>query len=73
MGLRALGETWWPTAIQAAAYLGLMLPLSWYLAMVLERSLMGLLEATLIASVFAVAAQSLRFGWLTRPGAARPG
>lgn len=65
MGLRALGETWWPTSIQAVAYVGLMLPLSWLLAMVLDRSLIGLLEATLIASVFAVAAQSVRFWWLT--------
>lgn len=65
MGLRGLGETWWPTAIQAVAYLLLMLPLSWLFALVLGRSLIGLLEATLIASVFAVAGQCLRFWWLT--------
>lgn len=71
MGLRALGETWWPTSIQAVAYVGLMLPLSWLLALGLGRSLIGLLEATLIASVFAVAAQSARFWWLTGRRAAR--
>lgn len=65
MGLRGLGETWWPTAIQAIAYLGLMLPLSWFLAMVLGRGLIGLLEATLVASIFSVVAQSLRFWQLT--------
>jgi len=65
MGLRGLGETWWPTAIQATAYVAIMLPLSWYLAMVAGRGLIGLLEATLIASIFSVAAQSLRFWWLT--------
>ncbi|MBN1237051.1 MAG: MATE family efflux transporter [Gammaproteobacteria bacterium] len=66
MGLRGLGETWWPTAIQAVAYLGLMLPLSWYLAIGLDRGLIGLLEATLTASAFSVGAQSLRFWWLSR-------
>jgi len=65
MGLRGLGETWWPTAIQATAYVVIMLPCSWYLAMVAGRGLIGLLEATLIASIFSVAAQSLRFWWLT--------
>ncbi len=65
MGLRGLGETWWPTAIQALAYIGLMLPLSWYLAMDLDRGLIGLLEATLVASIFSVVAQSLRFRYLT--------
>ncbi len=65
MGLRALSETWWPTAIQAVAYLAIMLPLSAYLALVLERGLIGLLEATLLASLFAVAGQSLRFWYLT--------
>ena len=65
MGLRGMGETWWPTAIQAVAYVVLMLPLSWYLAMILQRGLIGLLEATLVASFFSVAAQSIRFRWLT--------
>lgn len=68
MGLRGLGETWWPTAIQAVAYLVLMLPLSWYLAMIADRGLIGLLEATLIASAFSVIALSLRFRWLTSRG-----
>ncbi|WP_210431275.1 MATE family efflux transporter [Iodidimonas gelatinilytica] len=65
MALRGLGETWWPTAIQAVAYLMLMLPLSWYLAVDMDRGLIGLLEATLIASIFSVVAQSVRFWWLT--------
>lgn len=65
MGLRGLGETWWPTAIQATAFLLIMLPLSWYLAMTLDRGLIGLLEATLAACLFAVVGQSLRFWWLT--------
>ncbi|WP_281300766.1 MULTISPECIES: MATE family efflux transporter [unclassified Iodidimonas] len=65
MGLRGLGETWWPTAIQGVAYLGLMLPLSWFLAVEWDRGLIGLLEATLIASIFSVIVQSIRFWWLT--------
>ncbi len=69
MGLRGLGETWWPTAIQATAFLMIMLPLSWHLAMTLDRGLIGLLEATLIGCLFAVVGQSLRFWWLTRHAA----
>lgn len=69
MGLRGLGETWWPTLIQGFSYLVVMLPLSWYLGLVLGRGLIGLMEATLVASIVSVAGQSLRFHWLTRPGA----
>jgi len=72
MGLRGLGETWWPTAIQMMAYLGIMIPGSWYLAVTLGHGLIGLLEATLIASVFSVAAQSVRFWWLTGRAKAFP-
>lgn len=67
MGLRGLGETWWPTAIQAFSYLVVMLPLSWYLGLVLGRGLLGLMEATLVASIVSVLGQSLRFHLLTRP------
>lgn len=66
MGLRGLGETWWPTVIQGFSYLILMLPLSWYLGLVLDRGLIGLLEATLIASIVSVVGQSVRFHLLTR-------
>jgi len=66
MALRGLGETWWPTAFQAFAYVAIMLPLAWFLALGLDRGLIGLLEGTLTASIFAVAAQNLRFWWLTR-------
>jgi len=72
MGLRGLGETWWPTAIQAMAYLAIMLPASYYLALVAGRGLIGLLEATLIASIFSVTAQSVRFWWLTGRAKAFP-
>lgn len=65
MGLRGLGETWWPTAFQATAYLAIMLPLCWLLGVTLGRGLIGLLEATLLASIFAASAQALRFWWLT--------
>src|SRR5690606_28609821 len=48
MGLRGLGETWWPTAFQAIAYVAIMLPLCWLLGVTLGRGLIGLLEATLV-------------------------
>lgn len=70
MALRGLGETWWPTAIQAVAYMGLMLPLAYAFSLAGPRGVVGLFEATLIASVFSLAAQALRFWWLTSRRAA---
>ncbi len=66
MGLRGLGETWWPTTIQMTAYLGLMLPLAVRLGLHAGGGLVGLMESTLIASVFSVAALVLRFHLATR-------
>lgn len=68
MALRGIGETWIPTLIQAIAYIGLMLPLSWWLALGLGRGLIGLMEATLVASIFSVLALSARFHLQTRAG-----
>ncbi|RMF18079.1 MAG: MATE family efflux transporter [Alphaproteobacteria bacterium] len=69
MGLRGMGETWWPTAIQMVAYLVLMLPLAVWLGLYAGGGLVGLMQATMIASVFSVAALALRFHRLTRASA----
>lgn len=66
MALRGVGETWIPTLIQTLAYVGLMLPLSWWLALDQGRGLLGLMEATLIASIVSACALSWRFHRLTR-------
>ncbi len=65
MGLRGMGETWWPTAIQMIAYLGLMLPLAVWLGLHAGGGLVGLMQATLIASILSVAALTRRFHRLT--------
>ncbi len=61
MGLRGLGETWWPTAIQMFSYLGVMLPLAIWLGLATGRGLVGLMEAVLAASIVSVSLQTLRF------------
>lgn len=59
MALRGLGDTWWPTGIQIFSYLGVMIPLSYWLT--LSIGPVGLMYATLIASVVSVGLLSLRF------------
>ncbi|MBB4210947.1 MATE family multidrug resistance protein [Rhodothalassium salexigens DSM 2132] len=66
MALRGVGDTWVPTLIQSIAYLGLMIPLSYALSIPFGHGPVGLMQATLIASVFSIAAQGGRFWWLTR-------
>jgi len=64
--LRGLKETWVPTAIQTVAYIGLMLPLSYYLGIALERGVQGLIEGATIASIFSLTSLSIWFAWITR-------
>ncbi|MCK5295663.1 MAG: MATE family efflux transporter [Alphaproteobacteria bacterium] len=59
--LRGRGDAWIPAVIQAFAYFGVLIPLSYYLAILQNRGVMGLLEAILIASIFSVTTLSLRF------------
>ena len=65
--LRGLGETWWPTAIQALAYIVFMIPLGYLLAVVFGRGTNGLVEAVILASIVSVGLQAWRFQWLTAP------
>lgn len=60
--LRGLGETWAPMWIQSFAYLTVMIPLSYALALPMGRGVQGLLEAIIIASIVSVVLQSIRFG-----------
>ena len=59
--LRGLGETWIPTLIQSIAYIAVMLPVSWALALPLGRGVAGLLEALIVGSVVSVVLQSWWF------------
>jgi len=64
--LRGLGETWIPTGIQTLVYVVIMTPLSYYLAIPLDRGVLGLLEAVFYASVVSVALQGFHFYQKTR-------
>lgn len=59
--LRGLGETWIPTGIQTFVYVVIMTPLSYYLAISLDRGVLGLLESVFYASVVSVILQGFHF------------
>ena len=71
MALRGVGETWVPTGIQSLSYLGVMIPLSYALSIPLGHGPVGLMQATLIASILSIGLQGMRFGHLTRVGSPR--
>lgn len=64
--LRGLQETWMPTVIQTISYIGIMIPLCYYLAISMDRGLQGLMEGAAIASIFSASVLSARFWWITR-------
>ncbi len=64
--LRGRGDAWIPTALHFISYAVVMIPVSAFLAFVLERGERGLFEGILIASVVSVTVLSLRFALLSR-------
>lgn len=64
--IRGMREKWRPTAIQAFSYLGVMIPLCYYLAIIMELGLWGLVMGTLIASVISTVLQAWFFHRVTR-------
>ena len=64
--LRGRGDTVVPVLSHLLSYLGVMMPLSWLLALKFERGAAGILEAILIASVVAVALLVWRFYHVSR-------
>ncbi|MBV7255414.1 MATE family efflux transporter [Pacificimonas sp. WHA3] len=67
--LRAMDDVWIPTLTHTISYVGVMLPLGWYLAIPMEMGLQGLVWGIVIASMLAGMFLLARFKWLTRPGA----
>ena len=65
--VRGLREKWWPTALQSFAYVGVMIPVCYYLAIERELGLWGLVMGTLVGSVVAAVLQGWFFQYLTRP------
>lgn len=64
--LRGYKETWWPTWLQGFAFVFVMLPASYYLAIPLEQGLKGLITGTLIGVTVSWALQLARFVHLAR-------
>ena len=63
--LRGRGDAFMPTACHVISYLGVMIPLGWFLSIGLGRGVNGLLEGVLIASVVSVGLLTLRFHLLS--------
>lgn len=59
--LRGRGETWVPAVLHVIAYLIVMMPLGWVLAIHFERGVIGLFEAIFYASIVSVVLLSFRF------------
>ncbi|GAB6052798.1 MATE family efflux transporter [Magnetospira thiophila] len=59
--LRGRGDTWVTMSLQTAVYLGLMIPLTWTLAIHLGRGPGGLFEGIFLASLVSVVLLSWRF------------
>lgn len=64
--LRGLKETWWPTFLQTATFIGVMLPACYVLAFTLERGFRGLLEGTAFAVLVSSLLLIIRYVWLIR-------
>ena len=62
--LRGRGDAWLPALAHAVSYIGIMVPVSWWLAFKLGHGVMGLMEGVLIASVFSIILLSIRFQFL---------
>lgn len=66
MILRGYKETWWPTYLQATAFILVMLPASYTLGIYLERGFQGLMEGMAVGVIVSFLLQLLRFFHLAR-------
>ncbi len=64
--LRGCADAWVPTALQAFAFIGCMVPLSLLLAFGLDRGVAGLFEAVIVSTVISLALLCARFVMLSR-------
>jgi MATE family multidrug resistance protein len=64
--LRGCGETWVPAALHVIAYLVVMIPLAWYLALRAGHGAIGLFESILVASIISLILAAIRFWYLSR-------
>lgn len=64
--LRARGDVWLPTITHLASYIGVMMPLAWWLAIPMKMGLMGITWAVVAASFLACGFLMTRFWILSR-------
>jgi MATE family multidrug resistance protein len=64
--LRGCGETWVPAALHIIAYLMVMIPLAYYLALIKGQGAIGLFISILIASIISIFLASIRFWYITK-------
>jgi len=64
--LRARGDVWLPTTTHLASYIGVMMPLAWYLAIPMKMGLIGITWAVVAASFLACGFLLTRFWVLSR-------
>ena len=64
--LRGRGDTWVTTGLQTFAFVGVMVPVAWVSAFVLNRGVIGLYEAILIATALSLVLLCGRFVQLSR-------
>ncbi|WP_366654715.1 MATE family efflux transporter [Fodinicurvata sp. EGI_FJ10296] len=62
--LRGRADTWIPTSTHILSYFGVMVPVGYLLAFVMDHGAMGLMEAILVASIVSVGLLIVRFQWL---------
>ena len=62
--LRARGDIWWPTGMHFVSYILIMIPLAWWLGVVRNGGLDGIVWAVIVASLVSGIALIARFFWL---------
>lgn len=66
--LRARGDVWLPTGTHLTSYIGIMMPLAWWLAIPRGLGIMGMVWAVVIASFISGGLLLARFWMLSRRG-----
>jgi MATE family multidrug resistance protein len=64
--LRARGDVWVPTYTHLASYIGIMMPLAWWLAIPRGMGILGMVAAIVIASVVSAGLLLIRFRVLAK-------
>lgn len=64
--LRGRHDKWFATGSHTVSYVGIMVPLAWYLAFPLGRGTTGIFESFILASIVSVGLLVARFAYLSR-------